>query len=249
MAYNVSVGDSEIRVAYIAIVIYIVFAITALIIVWTCFKEKAGIGRLKEVVIGDNYDAAAFNADVNIDMNANNNHGAPKMLMEMDLAKRLNWKRSKTELEMANLEPERMKSKDIANFNEYDEDMFSNIDLANNPLSNDSNNMIQQLKIGKSVNNVNNSDAIHRSPSYQGNAIRLEELSNYDLDEVKSEINGHSYASTVHTLAINSQMKPRGGHHHNGESQQVLISMQNNHSINIQSSPSVSNKKYVLIYT
>ena len=221
------------------------------------FKEKAGIGRLKEVVIGDNYDAAAFNADVNIDMNEDK--GGHKITVEIDLAKRLNWKRSKTEIEMANLEPERMKSKDMANLEEYDEEnMFSNIDLANNPLSNDSGNMIQQLKIGNSAmmngssHSINNNNgAINRSPSYQGNAIRLEDLPNLpdndDEDEIKIDGNNHSYASSVHTLAIKSQIqKPQRINHQNGESQQVLISMQNNHSSHIQKSPSVSNKKYVI---
>ena len=98
MGFDVTVGDTDIKVAYIAIVAYIVFTFIALFIVWSCFKEKAGITRMKGGVIvdGDNYDASAFNADVNISMNNNNNIGhKSKAQMDIDLENRINFKRKK----------------------------------------------------------------------------------------------------------------------------------------------------------
>ena len=156
-----------------------------------------------------------------------------------------------------------MKSKDpLTNFNEYDEEnMFNNINLLNNPLSNDSNNMIQQIKINNSArtininansdsninliipnNNNNNNTEVNRQPSYQGNAIRLEDLPNlpeaeYDgmSDQHKTNLS-HSHNDSVQTLAITTSIsKHNGGYIHMGDS-----------SANYHHSPSIDNNKFCL---
>ena len=71
MAYNILVGDFEIRVAYLAIVGYILFSLSALCIVWNCFQERTGLNALKLApnLNWRNFDpsmAGKFDADVNI---------------------------------------------------------------------------------------------------------------------------------------------------------------------------------------
>ena len=224
-----TVDGTGIPVAYFVIAVYILFDIIALAIVSLCFKERTGIAAMKAAPDIDpyakKYDPSVFNADVNINMNS-----------EIDLADKFRLKRAKTETEMVNLEPRRMKSNDNPNLNQEDDEeiMFNDIDLANNPLSNDSNNMIQQLKLNGSKKNNNNNDtssAIHlinpnQQSSYHGNAIRLEDLPNlpepnpyddYVDDDDNKTMPNHSYNDSVQTIAIKSQFqKPKinGGYIH-----------------------------------
>ena len=239
MGWNITVGATDIRVAYIAIVAYILFTFIALFIVWSCFKEKAGITRMKEigVVDGDNYDASAFNVDVNISIHNNGGHKLEVNTEKTDLSNRIHFKREKT-VEMVNLEPERMKSHNPTNnFDEYDEEnMFNDINLANNPSSNDIN-ISQQLKIESNTNlNLNNSAEVNKQPSYHGNAVRLEDLPNFIEDEYDHKTNsGHTHNESVQTLAIQPSM--------NSHKKKGYINMVDT-SINFQNSPSIDIKKF-----
>eukprot|EP01084_Bolivina_argentea_P035758 66250_1 len=147
MTYNISIGDVEIRVAYIAILGYIVFCLATLSIVWLCCKERTGMNDILHAPrFDENYDGSAFNYDVNI-----------QMKQEIDLADKFRLKREKTEIEMMEMKMKPHKENNNNKINDFnDENIWDNINLANNPLSNNKHyRMIMESNTNDYIENEN----------------------------------------------------------------------------------------------
>ena len=177
MPYNIFVGDFEIRVAYIAIVSYILFSLSALCVVWNCFQERTGLNALKLApnLNPKDYDPSTFNADVNIKMTS-------------------------TELEV------NAQSDGVPDAHPDDELLFDAVNLSNrNPLSmsnpDDSGGALQQLALSGSFNRDTQALRLDDLP----NAPKVVRIAPNSDAHREFEADNYDFGSHLELVAISPQ--------------------------------------------